>query len=294
MKERIGFIGVGLMGHGMAKNIVEKGHALTVIAHTRREAVEDLKQRGAQEASDLAMLVNASDVVVLCVTGAPQVEATIAAMRPHLRAGMMIMDASTSKPELTRQLAQALKQLGVDYIDIPLIRGPVQAWEGKLGVMIGGDDAQIARAKPIIDTFAVKLVHCGPVGSAHTVKLINNFVAIGYLSVWAEAYTTAFQSGANAKALWEIMTGGGLDCLNFQGFSKATIEGDKATHKFTIDNIKKDIGYYVELARDSGNLGLISDAVQNFAELAVNRGWGDKYQACLFDASAELNGLKLK
>ncbi len=153
MTERIGFIGVGLMGHGMAKNIVEKGFPLTVLAHRKREAVDDLMGRGAHEAASPRAVAEASDVVVLCVTGSPQVEAIVLGEDGLAAAGkpLLIIDCSTSEPASTRRLAAELAPKGITFIDAPLSRTPKDAWEGTLDVMVGGEPAAVARARPILE-----------------------------------------------------------------------------------------------------------------------------------------------
>src|SRR3954447_14205536 len=138
-KEKIGFIGLGLMGHGMAKNIVEKGFPLTVVAHRNRVPVDDLVSRGAKEAKDLRALAETSDIVVLCVTGSPEVEALVAGPDGLAAAGrkLMIVDCSTSDPSSTLRLAAEMQQRGITLIDAPLSRTPKDAEEGTLDVMVG-------------------------------------------------------------------------------------------------------------------------------------------------------------
>ena len=151
-KERIGFIGVGLMGHGMAKNIVEKGWPLTVMGHRNREPVEDLKGRGAKEAKTARAVAEASDIVVLCVTGSPQVEAVINGPDGLASAGkpLVICDSSTSDPSVTIRLASELAAKDITLIDSPLGRTPKDAAEGTLDVMVGGDEAVVERVTPVL------------------------------------------------------------------------------------------------------------------------------------------------
>src|SRR5829696_6398728 len=177
-KESVGFIGVGLMGHGMAKNIVEKGFPLTVLAHRNREPVEDLKTRGAKEATTAREVAEASDVVVLCVTGSPQVEAVINGAEGLASAGkpLLICDSSTSDPSSTIRLATELSAKGITLIDTPLGRTPKDAAEGTLDVMVGGEEAVVERARPILEAFAERVIPTGPTGSGHTMKLLNNFL----------------------------------------------------------------------------------------------------------------------
>ena len=142
-KPRIGFVGVGLMGHGMAKNIVEKGFPLTIRAHRNRAPVDDLVGRGAKEAKTYAEVARASDIVFLCVTGAPQVEEAIVGaggIVDAARDGMIVIDTSTSEPSTTARLRELLAHKGVRLVDAPLARTPVEAEAGKLNIMLGADD----------------------------------------------------------------------------------------------------------------------------------------------------------
>ena len=197
MKERIGFIGVGLMGHGMAKNIVEKGWPLTVLAHRKREAVDDLTARGAKEATSPRAVAEKSDVVILCVTGSPEVETIVQGSEGLASAAkpLLVIDCSTSEPASTRRLAETLAPSGITLIDAPLSRTPKDAWEGTLDVMVGGDPAAVARARPILEAFAGRVVETGPVGTGHTMKLSNNFLAVGYAAIYSEALMVGAKAG---------------------------------------------------------------------------------------------------
>ncbi|MBC7676932.1 MAG: NAD(P)-binding domain-containing protein, partial [Rhodoferax sp.] len=131
-QEKIGFVGIGLMGQGMAKNIVEKGYSLTVIAHRKREAVDDLVGRGAVEAVSMVDLAKGCTVIFLCLTGSPEVAAAVAALKPGLARGAVIVDCSTSDPTVSVRLAAELAEIGVDFVDAPLGRTPKEAWAGTL------------------------------------------------------------------------------------------------------------------------------------------------------------------
>src|SRR5438270_10702876 len=172
-REKIGFVGVGLMGHGMAKNLLEKGWPLTVLGHRNRQPIEDLKNRGAQEATTARGLALQSDVIVLCVTGSPQVDSVVngtdglaAAKRP-----LLVIDCSTSDPSVTTRLAADLASKSITLIDAPLGRTPKDAWEGTLDVMVGGEPAIVDRARPVLEAFAKRIIPTGPTGTGHAMKL---------------------------------------------------------------------------------------------------------------------------
>ena len=144
---RIGFVGLGLMGHGIAKNLVTKGFPLTVRAHRNRKPLEDLLAAGAKEVATNADVAKASDVVILCVTGAPQVEEIVNGkdgIMSVARAGLIVVDTSTSEPATTAKMREELAARGVRFVDAPLARTPVEAELGKLNIMVGADDATFA------------------------------------------------------------------------------------------------------------------------------------------------------
>lgn len=294
-KERIGFAGVGFMGHGMAKNIVEKGWPLTVLGHRRREAVEDLKGRGAREATSARELAQASDVVVLCVTGSPQVEALVNGPDGLATAGkaLLIIDCSTSEPSVTTRLAEELAPKGITLIDAPLGRTPKDAWEGTLDVMVGGEPASVERVRPVLEAFARRVVHTGPTGTGHTMKLLNNFLSMGYAALYAEALALGAKAGLTPQTFDSVIRGGRMDCGFYQTFFKYVLERDREAHKFTLRNGLKDTTYLAAFANATDTANPLGAAVRNSFALAVGAGRGDDYVPMLSDIIADLNGVSL-
>lgn len=295
-KARIGFVGVGLMGHGMAKNIVEKGYPLTVVANRNREPVDDLVKRGAVEAKSIRAVAEASDVVFICVTGSTQVDAVVngpEGLRVGAHKGLTIVDCSTSEPTLTRRLASELAEVGVTFLDAPLSRTPKEAWEGKLDVMTGGAEADLARVHDVIACFAGRIVHVGPVGAGHTMKIVNNFVSMGYAALYAEALSVAKANGVAPKAMNAVLSGGRMDCGFYQTFFKYVIERDENAHKFTLANAHKDMRYCAAMAEASGIANPMGNAVKNYFAMAEAQGNGGKYVPMLSDEVARWNGVKL-
>ncbi len=292
MTERIGFIGVGLMGHGMAKNLVEKGFPLTVLAHKKREAVDDLVKRGAREAKSVREVAEASDAVVLCVTGSPQVEAVVAGL---VSAGkpLLIVDCSTSEPASTRRLAAELQPKGIAFVDAPLSRTPKDAWEGTLDVMVGGDSAAVARARPILQAFAGRIVETGPAGTGHTMKLLNNFVSMGYAALYSEALAVGTKAGLTPAVFDAVISNGRMDCPFYQTFRKYVIERDRDAHRFTLANASKDMTYLASFALALGVVNPVGAAVRNSFAQAVATGHGADYVPMLSDLVAKWNGTSL-
>jgi len=161
---RIGFIGLGLMGHGMAKNIVEKGYPLLVMAHRNRQPVEDLVARGAEEVKSPREMAERVDILFLCVTGSPQVEAVLRGPDGVLaagRRGLVVVDTSTSDPVSTLALAKELEAAGCRLIDAPLSRTPKEAEAGTLDTMVGADEETFALIRPVIECWAANIVRVG-------------------------------------------------------------------------------------------------------------------------------------
>lgn len=288
----VGFVGVGLMGHGMAKNILKKGFPLTVFANRNRAPVEDLVAQGAAEARDLRALAEASDIIVLCVTGSPQVEAVVGGLA---QAGkpLLIIDCSTSEPSSTLRLADEFGRKGITLIDAPLSRTPKDAEEGTLDVMAGGDDAVFERARPVLETFAGRIMRTGPVGSGHTMKLVNNFVAMGYAALYAEALMLAAKGGITPQVFDSVLRGGRMDCSFYQTYFRWVIDRDPNAHRFAIKNALKDLTYVSTFANAVGAVNPVGSAVRNSFASAVAQGRGDDFLPTVSDVVAQLNGVSL-
>ena len=292
----VGFIGVGFMGHGMAKNILEKGFLLTVLGHRNRAPVDDLVKRGAREAQSATELAAASDVVFLCVTGSPQVEALVrgeAGLAAGARKGAIIADCSTADPTSTIALAAELAAKGVHFIDAPLGGTPAQAEAGKLSTMIGASVDVFARVKPVCEAWAAKVDHVGKVGDGHKMKLLNNFLSMGYGAIYAEALTLAQKSGISPKVFDSVIRGSRMDCGFYQTYMTYVLTRDRDAHKFSIDNAAKDMRYLSSLADAAGVANPVGSAVKNTYAAAQAAGKGGDYVPMVSDFVAAANGVKL-
>jgi 3-hydroxyisobutyrate dehydrogenase-like beta-hydroxyacid dehydrogenase len=295
MTGRIGFIGLGLMGHGMAKNLVDKGHALTVLGHRTRAPVDDLVARGAQEAKSAQEMAQACDIVFLCVTGSPQVETIVHApdgLKAGARRGLIIVDCSTSDPTSTVALATELKTVGVSFCDAPLGGTPAQADEGKLSAMVGCETDVWPRLEPVIAAWAAKAVRVGPPGDGHKLKLLMNFLSMGYGALYAELLVVAKKAGLSPHAVDSVLRGSRFDCGMYQTFFAWVLEREQA-HKFTIANSHKDMKYLAAMAQNEGVANPMGNAVKNYYALAEAAGHGADYVPALADFVAALNGVSL-
>jgi len=293
---RIGFIGAsGLMGHGMAKNLLAKGHALALTVHRNRERVADLLAAGAVERRSGAELAQASEIVVLCVTGSPQVEQSLTGSDGVLAGaarGLVVVDCSTSEPDSTARLRDACAEAGVTLVDAPLTRTPLEAEAGRLNVMVGADAATFAGIEPVLRAFAENVFHVGGPGAGHVVKLLNNFIAQAICTATAEAFAVGARAGIEPRRLVEIVSAGAVNSGLFQMMAR-TLDGDLGALRFELDNARKDIRYYTHLAEGLAIPTIVGEAVHQSLTLASALGHGRKFVPSLVEAQQQITGAKL-
>ena len=291
--QRIGFIGAsGMMGHGMAKHLRAKGYPLALTVHKNRERVADLLNAGATLAATPAALARTSDIVFVCVTGSPQVEAAVIGPEGLLAGavrGLVIVDTSTAEPDSTSRLRALCEAQGVQYIDAPLARTPLEAEAGRLNVMVGATDAQFALLKPVLQAFAENVFHVGQAGAGHVIKLLNNFIAQAICTATAEAFAVGQRAGVDLKQLVALVSAGGVNSGLFQMMSK-TLDGDLAGLRFEMNNARKDIRYYTHLAENLAVPTVVGEAVHQSLALACALGYGEKFVPSLVEAQEKLTG----
>jgi 3-hydroxyisobutyrate dehydrogenase-like beta-hydroxyacid dehydrogenase len=296
-KPRIGFVGLGLMGHGMAKNLVAKGFPLTVRLHKNRKPAEDILAAGAKEVKTDAELARASDVVILCVTGSPQIEEIVYGENGILSAardGLVVVDTSTAEPASTAKIRDDLARKGTQYVDAPLARTPKEAEEGRLNTMVGADDATFARLKPVLSAYSENVIHVGGPGHGHILKLVNNFIAMSIATATAEACAACAKAGVSIRKLHEIVSAGGVNSGIFQMMVGKMLEsGDLSGLKFTLSNAMKDLRYYTHFVEALPSPAIIGEAVHQSMVNANILGFGDKYVASLLEAQEKLGGVNI-
>ena len=253
---RIGMIGLGLMGLGIATNIVKKGFALTAMEHPGNQPLGDLIAAGTKTAATAQAVAQASDIVILCVNGSAQVEAILAGntgLLAGLRSGMTVIDCSTSVPASTQQVAATLGQQGVRFMDAAMTRTPNEAMHGRLNLLVGGDAALLEEVRPLLSTFAENIVHAGAVSAGHSMKLLHNFVSLGSVTLLAEAAACARRSGIDDAVFVEVLEKGGGWGAALERLKPYLLRGDTSGLRFSMANALKDLSYYADMARDSGS-----------------------------------------
>lgn len=297
-KLRVGFAGVGLMGHGMAKNIMEKGgYPLQVLGHRNRAPVEDLVRRGATEAKDLAALAAACDVVITCLPSSVEMEA--AYLDPHgllsaARKGTVFIDATTNDPDVTRKVGAALEAGGCHLVDAALGRTPREAEEGRASTYVGGDADVIAKVRPILESYADTIVVCGPLGAGATCKLLNNSISMGMLMMISETFATAAKLGVDLAAFSEVLSAGGVNSGMWRALKPWIIDGDVGGLLATVRTGAKDIRAYTRMAEDAGVATPVAQAINQQFRLVVNEGHADRMMPVLPGILANLNGARIR
>jgi len=294
--QKIGFVGAsGLMGHGMAKSLLAKGFPLSLTVHRNRERVADLLAAGAVQVGSAAELGRNCDVVVICVTGSPQVEQVLAGADGILtdpKKGLVVIETSTSEPDSTAKLRDACAARGVTLVDAPLARTPVEAEQGRLNTMVGADDATFAAIRPVLEGYCENIFHVGGPGAGHVIKLLNNFVAQAICTATAEAFAVGVRAGIDPRRLVDVISAGAVNSGIFQAMAK-TLSGDLEGLKFELDNARKDVRYYTHLAEGLTVPSIVGEAVHQSLAMASALGQGKKFVPALVLAQEQVTGAKI-
>lgn len=261
---RVGLIGVGLMGHGIARSLLRSGHRLGFLQHPGNQPVDDLVTAGATPWESGRDVARNADVVILCVTGSPQVNAVLldaGGVLEGLRPGTVVIDCSTALPGSTSDVARRVTEAGGRFMDAAMTRTPKEAEEGRLNLIVGAPEALFADMLPVLESFAETITHAGDVGAGHTLKLLHNFVSLGFTAVLAEAVVASRRAGIDDGSLLEVLGNGGGGGVILERLRPYIERDDPSGFRFSVANANKDIGYYRTMVQDLGSAQAIADAV---------------------------------
>ena len=288
---KVGMIGIGLMGHGIARNLVSKGWTLQFFNRPGNQPVQDLIELGATAVEDLRTLAAANDVIILCVTGTPEVESILLGdegVLSAIRPGTTIIDCSTAVPASTEAIARAVDALGSRFIDAAMTRTPLEAEQGRLNLLVGAELAVLDEIRPLLDTFAENVFHAGPVGAGHKLKLLHNFVSLGCVALISEAAACAQKGGISAEILVDALAKGGGYGAALDRVSPFLLEGDPSRLKFVVRNAFKDLNYYHTMAEGQGCQRHVAEGLQAAFGSLMDAGLGDAYVSTLSEQFAKL------
>jgi len=293
---KIGIIGVGLMGHGIALNILKAGYSLTMLDHAGNQPIEDLISLGASTKGSALEVARTADIIILCVTGTPQVEDVLYrqdGVLAGLQPGAVVIDCSTAIPSSTLKVAADVTGAGGRFLDAPMTRTPKEAAEGRLNLIVGGAPEDFQHCLPVFQSYAENIVHAGPVGSGHQLKLLHNFVSLGFSAVISEAAACAQQAGLAPQTLVDVLAAGGGKGVVLDRLTPYILHKDPSGFRFSLSNALKDMTYLASCAQSNGVANPMGAAVRNSFATAVGMGNAQRFVPMLSDIVAEQNGVKL-
>jgi 3-hydroxyisobutyrate dehydrogenase-like beta-hydroxyacid dehydrogenase len=237
------------------------------------------------------------DIVFTCLPSTVEVEAIVlgdGGLLAHCRPGMIHVDSTTADPQATRRLGALYADRGCAMVDAPLGRTPREAEEGRLNTFVGGDPDAVAKVRPVIASYADTIIDAGPLGSGHTLKLVNNFISIGTSAVIAEAVATAAKLGVDLRKLFEVVSSGGANSAMFQMVMPWVLDGDDSKLRGPLRIAGKDLRFYCRLAESVMAPSFVAQAASQLYQLANARGHGERFMPTLPGILAELIGAKIR
>jgi 3-hydroxyisobutyrate dehydrogenase-like beta-hydroxyacid dehydrogenase len=296
-KPVIGFIGLGFMGHGMAKNIRQAGYELWIRGRSNRAPVDSLLSLGAKEAASPKDMAEKCDIIHICLSNSPQIEAVMRAPDGILagaRPGLVVIDASTANPASTEALAAELAAKGGCFVDAPLGGTPVQAEAGQLSAMLGCDEAVIEKIRPVIDCWAAKVTLIGTVGSGHKMKLLMNFIGLAYGALFSEVVVLGAKVGISPQIIRDVISPSRMGNGFFETFMSYVVDRNRDSHKFSIANAAKDMRYLNDMASDANMMNIMAGAAKHYYTHVEATGHAEDYVPMLSDHVGALNGVNME
>ncbi len=294
MGETLGYIGLGIMGSGMARNLLAAGHDVVVWNRTSERAAP-LVAAGARLASDPAAVAREAGIVFMCVSDTPDVEDVVHrhdGVLAGLRPGSIVVDHSTISPSATRRLAAAVAAAGGTWLDAPVSGGSEGAVTGTLSIMVGGDPAALQRARPYVGAYGTTITHVGPVGAGQTAKLVNQVLVVVTALGISEALLLAEAAGLDLETVLGAVSGGAASSWMLSHRGPQMIARDWRPG-FTIDLQIKDLRLVLDAADELGVPALGTSLVFELYRSLQARGLGGDGNHALVKALEALSGIEL-
>jgi len=274
----LGFIGLGVMGEPMCRNLAQKCGAPVTGFDLAPAPLARLRAVGVAAAAHAAAVMQASETVFLSLPSGTELEAVCGALLPLARRGQTVVDLGTSPVALTRALAASFGGAGVRYADAPVARTRQAAEDGTLSVMVGADPATFAAIRPLLACFAAEITHCGAVGAGQIAKIMNNMVLIETVVALGEALAVARRAGIDGSVLLETLAKGSADSFALRNHGlKAIIPDAFPPRAFSSAYALKDLRYALQLAGEVGLDLASARRAERLLEEAIAAGWGDLY-----------------
>ena len=276
----IGFIGLGVMGEPICRNLVRKSGAAVVAFDLAPQPLARLREEGAAVAVSVAQVIGSSDIVFLCLPSAKHVRGVFEGdgILRNIREGQVVVDLGTSAVNQTRDFARQLQAKGAAWADAPIARTRQAAQDGTLSVMVGASPELYAAIEPLIRCFATDVTHCGDVGAGQVTKILNNMVLFQTVNALAEAVAVARRSGVDPALLLDTLSKGSADSFALRNHGiKAIVPGNFPERAFSTEYALKDLSYALELADDAGIKIRGAELIGKVLQEAVDAGSGAAY-----------------
>ena len=281
MHLKVGFVGLGVMGEAMCRNLVADGRWPVTVFDLAPGPVERLVAAGASAASNVEELVKAVDLVLLCLPGGEQVRGLVLGegrLAECLNPGQILVDMSTSPPSLMREIAAVTRKRDVFFADAPVARTRQAAADGTLAIMVGAEEAVFDRIHPVLRTMGSDILHCGCPGAGQTVKIMNNMVLFQTVNALAEAIEIGTAAGVDPAILFEAMSQGSGDSFALRNHGMKSLLPDVYPEKaFSVRYAGKDLSYALEMAKEAGIDAMGATAVARRFDASEEIGDGDRY-----------------
>jgi 3-hydroxyisobutyrate dehydrogenase-like beta-hydroxyacid dehydrogenase len=276
--KNVGFIGVGYMGYGIAKNILKNNHKLYVVANKKRITIDKIVKEGAEEVNSLEEFSNKKlDVLFMCVTNTPIAKSISEKISRILDNNTLIIDITTHNKTGSIETEEIYKSNNINYIECPVMGGPVQAEEGVLGGIIGGSEANFKLAEPYLKIFCKDYFYFGPVGMGAKSKLLNNFLSLGNGVLVNHLAKTAKELGLDLKKIFDVAKLGSGNSTALNRVFDNMLKNDFTGFKFTASNSVKDLTYIQDLLKDFPEAEKVAEINKNYFQKAVDDGYGENF-----------------
>jgi len=280
----IGFVGVGYMGYGIAKNILDKGNNLFVIANKNRKPIEKIVSKGATEVKTLDEFKKKKlNVLIKCVTNTPIAKEIAFKLTKILDESTLIIDITTHNKTGSIETEKIYQSNKINYIECPVMGGPVQAEEGILGGIVGATENNFKLAEPTLKLFCKNYFHFGPVGMGAKSKLLNNFLTLGNAALINHMVKAAKKFQLDLQKLFDVAKLGSANSPGLTRVFDALLVGDLKGFKFTATNTVKDLTYIQDLLKDFPEAEKITEDNKNYFQKAVDDGYGKNFISELID-----------
>ena len=276
--KNIGFIGVGYMGYGIAKNILKHKNYLFVIANKNRKPIDKIVNEGAEEVKSFEEFANKNlDALIMCVTNTPIAKLISEKISKVLNSKTLIIDITTHNKTGSIETEQIFKSNNINYIECPVMGGPGQAEEGILGGIVGGSDENFKLSEPYLKMFCKDYFYFGPVGMGAKSKLLNNFLSLGNAALVNHLAKTATELGLDLQKVFDVAKLGSGNSAGLIRIFENLLKGDFKGFKFTATNSVKDLTYIQDLLKNFPEAEKVAEVNKNYFQKAVDDGYGESF-----------------